>query len=185
VLTTTQDKYQEVLSVAEDLCRQDTDWVTFYREVLGIDGIVHKAFPEQERLAHFESSEQFAEILRMVTKLREKRLANADTEPTRVITVRLPKSLHESLQTEAGQKRTSMNKLCISKLLQFIGDDLVPTEPPPSARSRRRQLQRAASAASDGHAPAASDGHAPASPDGHASVLRDGHARSDDVPFPI
>ena len=45
-----------------------------------------------------------------------------------MITVRLPKSLHESLRAEAHEKRTSMNKLCISKLLQFIDTDLVPTE---------------------------------------------------------
>ena len=149
MLTTTQDKYQEVLSVAEDLCRQDTDWVTFFREVLGIDGIVRKAFPEQERLVPFENSEEFAAIQRMLTKLREKRLSNTDTEPTRVITVRLPKSVHEFLRTEAGEKRTSMNKLCISKLLQVIEDEFVPTEPPPGPRSRSRQVQQLEPAAPD------------------------------------
>jgi predicted HicB family RNase H-like nuclease len=45
-----------------------------------------------------------------------------------VITVRLPKSLHESLRAEAHDRRTSMNKLCISKLLQVIDDELVPAE---------------------------------------------------------
>ena len=49
-------------------------------------------------------------------------------EPTRVITVRLPKSLHESLRDEAYEHRTSMNKLCISKLLQFIDGQQVPPE---------------------------------------------------------
>ena len=43
-----------------------------------------------------------------------------------MITVRLPKSLHESLRTEAHEKRTSMNKLCISKLLQMIDTELIP-----------------------------------------------------------
>ena len=150
MLTTTQDKYQEVLSVAEDLCRQDTDWVTFFREVLGIDGIVRKAFPKQARLMLFENSEEFAMIQRMLTKLREKRPSNTDTEPTRVITVRLPKSMHEFLRAEAGEKRTSMNKLCISKLLQVIEAEFVPTEPPPGPRSRSRQVQRLESAAPDG-----------------------------------
>jgi predicted HicB family RNase H-like nuclease len=45
-----------------------------------------------------------------------------------VITVRLPKSLHESLRAEAHDRRTSMNKLCISKLLQVVDGDLVPAE---------------------------------------------------------
>ena len=45
-----------------------------------------------------------------------------------MITVRLPQSLHETLRIEAYQHCTSMNKLCISKLLQFIESDLVPNE---------------------------------------------------------
>ena len=45
-----------------------------------------------------------------------------------MITVRLPKSMHESLRTEAHDLRTSMNKLCISKLLQVIGEEMIPNE---------------------------------------------------------
>lgn len=37
-------------------------------------------------------------------------------EPVRVITVRLPKSLHERLREAAYQQRTSMNQLCIERL---------------------------------------------------------------------
>ena len=42
---------------------------------------------------------------------------------TRVITVRLPESLHEALKAEAVDHKTSMNKLCISKLLQALIDE--------------------------------------------------------------
>ena len=54
--------------------------------------------------------------------------ADPENEPTRVITVRLPKSMHEYLRTEAHDLRTSMNKLCISKLLQVIEEDMIPNE---------------------------------------------------------
>jgi hypothetical protein len=37
-----------------------------------------------------------------------------------MITVRLPKSLHEALQAEAHVHRVSMNRLCITKLLQVV-----------------------------------------------------------------
>ena len=37
-------------------------------------------------------------------------------------------SAHESLRAEAHDRRTSMNKLCISKLLQVIDEELVPAE---------------------------------------------------------
>lgn len=43
-----------------------------------------------------------------------------DNEPTRVVTIRLPKSLHESLKAEAYDHHTSINKLCIAKLLQVV-----------------------------------------------------------------
>ena len=35
--------------------------------------------------------------------------------------------MHESLRIEAHEYHTTMNKLCISKLLQFIDTENVPT----------------------------------------------------------
>jgi hypothetical protein len=129
VLTQSQEKYQEVLEVAETLYRQNPDWVTFFREVLGVEGAVRKAFPTFDDLTAFEQSPQFDKIQKLLVRLREKRSnVDVETEPTRVITVRLPKSMHEYLRTEAHDLRTSMNKLCISKLLQVIGEDMIPNE---------------------------------------------------------
>ena len=129
MLTQPQEKYREILQVAENLYRQDPDWVTFFREVVGVDGAVRKSFPSFEELSAFEQSEEFDVIQKMLVKLREKRTsADPENEPTRVITVRLPKSMHEYLRTEAHDLRTSMNKLCISKLLQVIGEEMIPNE---------------------------------------------------------
>lgn len=129
MLTQSQETYKEVLQVAENLYRQTPDWVTFFREVLGIDGAVRKRFPTFEELSAFEKSDEFDQIQKMLVKLREKRTTtDNDAEPTRVITVRLPKSMHEYLRTEAHDLRTSMNKLCISKLLQVIGEEMIPNE---------------------------------------------------------
>ena len=129
MLTQTSDKCQEVLRVAEKLFDQDPDWVTFFREVLGIDGVVRKAYPSFEELTAFEKTEEFDRIQKMVVRLREKKNASdAESEPTRVITVRLPTSMHEYLKSEAHDLHTSMNKLCISKLLQVIEQDLIPSE---------------------------------------------------------
>ena len=129
MLTQSQEKYQEALQTAEAHYRQNPDWVTFFREVLGVDGVVRKSFPTFDELTAFEQSEQYEKIQKLLVKLREKRpAADAESEPTRVITVRLPKSMHEALRHEAHDMRTSMNKLCISKLLQVIDGDLVPSE---------------------------------------------------------
>lgn len=129
MLTQTTEKYQEVLEFAETRYRQNPDWVTFFREVLGVDGAARKTFPTFDELTTFEQSEEFDKIQKLLVKLREKRpSADTESEPTRVITVRLPKSMHESLRTEAHDLRTSMNKLCISKLLQVIGEEMIPNE---------------------------------------------------------
>lgn len=145
MLTQAREKYQGVLTVAQNLLDQEPDWVTFFREVLGIEGVVRRAFPHSKDLADFKASGEYEEIQRMLTKLRGRRgTPEKQTEATRVITVRIPKSMHESLLIEAKSRGTSMNKLCISKLVQVIDEDFVPT-PPPNSSSRRRKKRKAAS----------------------------------------
>ena len=129
MLTQQTERYQHILQTARQLYDQEPDWVTFFREVLGVDGMVRRTFTQLEELSAFEKSLEYEQIQKWLVKLREQRAtADAETEPTRVITVRLPKSMHEYLRTEAHDLRTSMNKLCISKLLQVIEQDLIPTE---------------------------------------------------------
>ncbi len=124
------EQRQDVFRVADEIYRQRPSWVTFFREVLGVDGIVRQVYQTPEAIAQFEQTADFQQIQQMLAKLRENDadLPGGPREPTRVITVRLPKSLHEALKTEAHDRHTSMNKLCISKLLQVIDEDLVPAE---------------------------------------------------------
>ena len=129
MLTQSTEKFQQILQTARQLYEQEPDWVTFFREVLGVDGMVRGSFTSLEELAAFERSPEFEQIQKWLVKLREQRTStDSESEPTRVITVRLPKSMHEYLRTEAHDLRTSMNKLCISKLLQVIEQDLIPAE---------------------------------------------------------
>jgi predicted HicB family RNase H-like nuclease len=129
VLTQSTEKYQQILQAAQQLYQSEPDWVTFFREILGVDGIVRRQFTRLEDLTAFEKSPEFEQIQKWLVKLREQKNAtDTESEPTRVITVRLPKSMHEYLRTEAHDLRTSMNKLCISKLLQVIEQDLIPAE---------------------------------------------------------
>ena len=122
-------KRQEVCRVAAELFRQSPDWVSFFREVLGVEGVARRIFNIPEEMEAFEQTGEYAELQAMVAKLRERSRSQTESnEPTRVITVRLPKSLHESLKAESHQRRTSMNQLCISKLLQIIDQALVPSD---------------------------------------------------------
>jgi len=124
-----EDRKHTAQRIASSMFHQQPDWITFFREVLGVDGLLRKLFPTPEELAAFEKTEEYTEIQQMLARLRERTAAAADgKEPTRVITVRLPKSLHESLRAEAHDRKTSMNQLCISKLLQVIEAEMVPVE---------------------------------------------------------
>ena len=112
---------QKVHQFAQNLFQSNPDWVTFFREVLGVAGAARKLFPSQQEYIAFENSEEFKRIQQMVAALRGRKGAGMNVdEPTKVITVRLPESLHEALKAEASDHNTSMNKLCISKLLQVL-----------------------------------------------------------------
>jgi predicted HicB family RNase H-like nuclease len=125
------EKQAEVERFAQHLFAQETDWVRFYRDVLGVQGIVRQMFPRQEDLEAFKRTDAYRGILRLVAELRAKKgVPESSDEPTRVITVRLPQSMHEALQAEAYEYRTSVNKLCISKLLQVIDNGANHAEQP-------------------------------------------------------
>ncbi len=119
-----ETRCHRVLQFARDLYRQSPDWVKFFREVVGVDGAARKVFTTQDEFIAFERSDAFHTIKRMVNALRNnKSTSHSEEEETRVITVRLPESVHEALKAEAEDHGTSMNKLCISKLLQVLDED--------------------------------------------------------------
>ena len=122
-------KTQQIHRLAGDLYHKNPDWVTFFRELLGVEGAARQYFSTNQEWSAFKQTDEYTEIQQMVAKLRERGNGKAERrEPTRVITVRLPKSLHESLRAEAHDQHTSMNKLCISKLLQVIDGELIPQD---------------------------------------------------------
>lgn len=143
---TAADKQHEIVEVAESLFAAKPDWVTFYREILGLGGIVRRKYRSLRALSKFEQTDAYRQVQQMLTQLRKLRRTPKEEEsqkaeegpeiqevqevqeeePTRVITVRIPKSLHDALRLEAFEHRTSLNKLCISKLLQFIDNEMVP-----------------------------------------------------------
>jgi predicted HicB family RNase H-like nuclease len=112
-----------VLQVAERLHSMDPEWVVFFREVLGVDGVVRRTFQEPNALIRFECSPEYARIRELLDDLRNRqRERPAERESQRVVTVRMPRSLHETLKAEAEEMRVSINTLCISKLLKMLDE---------------------------------------------------------------
>lgn len=112
-----------ILQVAERLYSMEPEWVVFFREVLGVEGIVRRTFSDPEALMRFECSPQYARIREMLDGLRARQTGpQAERESQRVVTVRMPKSLHETLKNEAEQMKVSVNSLCISKLMKLLDE---------------------------------------------------------------
>lgn len=119
----------EAMRIAQEAFALTGSWVEFYREILGVEGVVHRLFPDADAMQRFRETREYDQIQQMLAALRSRDPAKIDAvEPQRMITVRLPKSLHDALRAEADQHDTSINKLCISKLLQAIDESRVPQE---------------------------------------------------------
>ena len=116
-----QDRVQDVMSVAADLFSRKPEWLEFHREVFGVDGAIRKAFPTAEELAKFEGTDEYDQLEKMMVKLREDATGtNSGEDVTRVITVRMPSHIHETLKEEAQERRLSINRLCLAKLTQRL-----------------------------------------------------------------
>lgn len=117
-----QLKLREIQRIANDLLEQSANAGTFSREIFGLGGAISRLFNTRQLMKAFKESAEYAELNRISAELRSQDAARVapDREPTRVITVRLPRSVHEALRAEASAREISMNKLCISKLLQEL-----------------------------------------------------------------
>lgn len=131
---------RKVYVAARELYERGTDWATFFRRIVGDNGVMRRVFPDVESLQQFKSSSAYRQIQEMMAELRgkaeqsarDRRSPHRVHEPTQMITVRVPFSVHQSLLTEAEELGTSLNQLCISKLLQLIESELVPSPRRPS-----------------------------------------------------
>ncbi len=138
------ERCQQAFDIANDLFGNAPTWVCFYREFLGGSGVVHLLFPTKEDLGSFLRTEQYHQIQLMLTALRSRDLPENDpNDPQRMITVRLPKSLHEAMCDEAGRLNISVNRLCISRMLQLLDPKMIPetNSKPRGRKPRNRQKQ--------------------------------------------
>lgn len=140
---------QQAFDVANDLFGNAPTWVCFYRELMGGDGLIPQLFPSDEDFGNFLRCEQYYQVQMMLTGLRSRDLPENDpNDPQRMITVRLPKSLHEALCDEALRLGISVNRLCISRMLQLLDPKMIPeTGTKPRGRKPRSRTSAKSTAA--------------------------------------
>jgi hypothetical protein len=122
-----EERSATVLSIAEELYAQKVDWIDFFRQILGVDGHLRRLFPSSEEYAVFETTPAYAKIQEYLALLRQVRRGGESAQVLTVITVRLPKDLHLALRAEAHERKTSMNQLCVAKLLLPLNDPAAET----------------------------------------------------------
>jgi hypothetical protein len=119
----------EVVRIAIEVFAMTSSWVDFYRAILGPEGVARKLFKGADQNRFWESTPEFFQIQEMLTAIRSQDDLKSDSvEPLRMITIRLPVSMHEALKLESIERSTSINKLCLSKLLNGIDQKLIPQE---------------------------------------------------------
>jgi hypothetical protein len=146
-----EQRCQQAFDLANDLFANAPTWVCFYRELMGGSGLINELFSDWDDYGRFLRCDQYHQIQQMLTALRSRDLPENDpNDPQRMITVRLPKSLHEAMCEEAGRLNISVNRLCISRMLQLLDPKMIPeTQSKPRGRkprTRSRQTEEAATA---------------------------------------
>lgn len=130
-----EDRCRQSLQIAYELFPSAPAWVCFFRETLAEGGLVRKLFQNGQEFADFTTTSEYVEISRMLTALRSREQPENDpNDPQRMITVRMPKSLHETVCNEAERLAISVNKLIISRMLQPLDSRMIP-----QSTAKRRQ----------------------------------------------
>lgn len=117
------DKMDKIVERALEIFKLQPEWTYFFREIFGREGIIIRTFPspiERETFARTQIYNRLQLLLKDLRGLTEPQMKDPEPQPTKVVTVRIPACLHAALRTESYEQRTSVNKLCISKLLQCV-----------------------------------------------------------------
>ncbi|MCI0683433.1 MAG: type II toxin-antitoxin system HicB family antitoxin [Gemmataceae bacterium] len=82
------------------------------------DGLVSRAFPTRTERERFVKTAAYRELMNLIDDVRQRTGFIAGATPTKSgkFVVRLPKSLHAALETEAAREGVSLNQLVVAKL---------------------------------------------------------------------
>ncbi len=120
-------KANYILEQARALAGNVKSWVDFSAELCDQrKGLIARTFPEPMEREAFLDSTQFAEVNRILLDLinRFGVKQGATSQKSGKFLVRVPRSLHESLEIEAKREGVSLNQLAVSKLAVPLRDKL-------------------------------------------------------------
>src|SRR6187200_92776 len=78
-----EDRKHTAQRIANEMFHQQPDWITFFREVLGVDGLLRKLFASPEELPAFASEPAPRPMARSRPALSRSACPRACTRPSR------------------------------------------------------------------------------------------------------
>ena len=112
-----ESRAQELLTLARKLAETSAlTWVEANNAVYGPGGPFARLFPTAKDRVAFAKTEESREIDRLIDSLPEPPVGPQRREYSGKFNVRVPKSLHAALASEAEAEGVSLNQLVLAKL---------------------------------------------------------------------
>jgi len=113
------NKAQEMLTSAQSVALTAETWADLSNALFDpVDGLLTKAFPTREEREKFVKTKEYRAIRELIDQATQRTglIEGAKPKKSGRFVVRLPSSLHEALEAEAGAEGVSLNQLVVTKL---------------------------------------------------------------------
>jgi predicted HicB family RNase H-like nuclease len=112
-----ESRSQELLTRARELTgAPGTTWVDANNAIYGPEGPFARLFPNIKDRVAFAKTKESRQVDRLIDSLPEPSVGPQRQEYSGKFNVRLPKSLHAALASEAEAEGVSLNQLVLTKL---------------------------------------------------------------------
>jgi len=112
-------RLDKIMAEARKLARTAESWADFSNALFDPEqGLLPGLHPSESARARFIRSKEYQEIMDLMSQVQRRTGLVAGATPTKSgkFIVRLPRSLHEALVTEAKEEGISLNQLVLTKL---------------------------------------------------------------------
>jgi hypothetical protein len=119
--TTVKSRARSLLELAQTLSETDgLTWVDANNAIYGPGGPFVRLFPTAKDRAAFSETEESRQIGELIDRLPEPKVGGKHREYSGKFNVRIPKSLHAALASEAEAEGVSLNQLVVAKLARHL-----------------------------------------------------------------
>ena len=119
-----KSRAQELLEFASKLKRSGLTWVEANNAIYGPGGRFVKLFPTKPERVAFAKTEESRKLDQVIDRLPEPDVRPSREEYSGKFVVRVPKSVHAALASEAEAEGVSLNQLVVAKLSMQLAESV-------------------------------------------------------------